>query len=105
MPTSRTTRTHFRSLRLTPGELAIIRGKARAAGLPVSTYLRQVGPGKRVRVRRGQIRRDAVYQLIRIGTNINQLARAANTVGQVVALDLLEEALEELRGALDRLDR
>lgn len=105
MPTSRPTRTHFRSLRLTPGELAIIRGKAHAAGLPVSTYLRQVGLGKKVRVRRGQIRRDAIYQLIRIGTNINQLARAANTAGQVVEMELLEEALEELRAALDRLDR
>lgn len=105
MPTSRTTRTHFRSLRLTPGELAIIRGKAHAAGLPVSTYLRQAGLGRKVRARRGQIRRDAIYQLIRIGTNINQLARAANTAGQVVALDLLEEALEELRAALDSLRR
>lgn len=38
------------------------------------------------------------------GTNINQLARAENTAGQVVALDLLEEALGELRAALDRLD-
>jgi hypothetical protein len=105
MPTSRPTRAHFRSLRLTPGELAVIRGKARAAGLPVSTYLRQVALGKKVRVRRGQVRRDTVYQLIKVGTNINQLARAANTAGQVVALELLEAALQELRRVLDKLDR
>lgn len=105
MPTSRPTRTHFRSVRLTPGELAVIRGKARAAGMPVSTYLREVALGKKVRVRPGQVRRDAVYQLIKVGTNINQLARAANTAGQVVALELLEAALQELRRVLDKLDR
>lgn len=99
----RITRSHFRSLRLTPGELAVIRGKAHAAGLPVSTYLRRVALGKRVRARRGQVDRDAIYHLSKIGNNLNQLARAANTAGQVVAVELLEEALGELREVLDEL--
>lgn len=103
MPPAKTKRTHFRSLRLTPGELAVLRGKAHAAGLPVSTYLRQVGLKKKIRARRGQVERDAIYQLSKIGNNLNQLARAANTAGQVVAFDLLEAALAELREAIEDL--
>lgn len=77
MPSSRTNRTPIQSVRLTPGELAVVRGKVRAAGMPVSTFLRQVGLGKKVRVR----------------------------PGQVVSLELLEAALQELRRVLDKLDR
>jgi hypothetical protein len=103
MPPSRTTRTHIQSVRLTRGELAVLHGKAHAAGLPLSTFLRHAALAKRIRARRGQLERDAIYQLVKVGTNINQLARAANTAGQVVALELLEAALEDLRAALDDL--
>jgi hypothetical protein len=102
---SKARRTYFRSFRLTRGELASLRAKAHAAGLPVSTYLRKVALGKKVPRRRGQLNRDAVYQLSKIGNNLNQLARAANTAGQVVALERLEPAIEELREAIDALRR
>lgn len=105
MSRSRTTRTHIQSVRLTPGELAVLRGRAHAAGLPLSTFLRDAALGKDIRARRGQLRRDAIYQVAKVGTNVNQLARAANTAGQVVALELLEEALEDLRRALAHLTR
>jgi len=103
MPASRPTRSCFRSLRLTPGELALVRARAHSAGLPVSTFLRRAALGQAVRARRGQVERDAIYQLSKIGNNLNQLARAANTARQVVALELLEEALQELRAALAEL--
>lgn len=103
MSVPRTTRSCLRSVRLTPGELAVLRGKAHTAGLPLSTYLRQAGLQKRIRARRGQAGRDAIYQLSKIGNNLNQLARAANTAGQVVALELLEPVLEQLREVLEEL--
>lgn len=103
MPPSRTIRSHIQSVRLTRGELAVLHGKARTAGLPLSTFLRHAALGKTVRARRGQVDRDAIYQLVKVGNNINQLARAANAAGQVVALELLEQAIEDLRSALDHL--
>lgn len=96
-------RVHFQSLRLTAGERAVVRARAHAAGLTVSAFLRRAALGKRVRSRSGQVRRDAVYQLSKIGNNLNQLARAANTAGQVRAMERLEAVLEELREALEEL--
>lgn len=69
----------------------------------MSAFLRRAALGKRVRSRSGQVRRDAVYQLSKIGNNLNQLARAANTAGQVRAMERLEAVLEELREALEEL--
>ena len=100
--TPRTTRTCLITIRTTPGERAIVRAKAHAAGLPVSTYMRQAGLGLKVQARRGQARRDAIYHLSKIGTNLNQIARVVNTTGQLVALELLEPAIEELRAVLER---
>lgn len=80
-----------------------MRARAHAAGLTVSAFLRRAAVGKRVRSRSGQVRRDAVYQLSKIGNNLNQLARAANTAGQVRAMERLEAVLEELREALEEL--
>jgi hypothetical protein len=96
-------RLYFQSLRLTAGERAVVRARAHAAGLTVSEFLRRAALGKRVRARPGQVRRDAVYQLSKVGNNLNQLARAANTAGQVRAEELLEEALGELRAVLAEL--
>lgn len=69
----------------------------------MSAFLRRSALGQRVRARSGHVRRDAVYQLSKIGNNLNQLARAANTAGQVRAAERLEAVLEELREALEEL--
>lgn len=103
MAASRTTRSCLTSVRSTPGELAVLRRKAHAAGLPLSTYLRRAGLQKTIRARRGQAERDTIYQLSKLGNNLNQLARAANTAGQVVGLEILEPVIEELRGVLGEL--
>lgn len=99
----RSRRVHFQSLRLTAGERAIVRARAHAAGLTVSAFLRRAALGQQVRARPGQVRRDAVYHLSKIGTNLNQLAHAANVARQVRAEELLEETLAELRATLAEL--
>jgi len=96
-------RVFFQNLRLTAGERTVLRNRAHAAGLTVSAFIRRAALGKRVRARPGHLRRDAIYQLSKIGNNVNQLAHAANMAGQVTAEELLAETLEELRAALARL--
>lgn len=68
----------------------------------MSTYMRQAGLGLEVQARRGQTRRDAIYHLSKVGTNLNQIARVVNTTGQLVALELLEPVIEDLRAVLER---
>lgn len=99
----RARRVYFQSLRLTAGERAVIRARAHAAGLSVSAFMRRSALGQRVRARSGQVRRDTVYQLSKVGNNLNQLARVANTARQVRSEERLEEVLEELRAVLDEL--
>jgi len=53
--------------------------------------------------RSGQVRRDAVYQLSKIGNNLNQLARGANTTGQVRLAERVEALLEEVRAKVAEL--
>lgn len=101
---SRTHRTVMRTLRLRPGESAIIAGRAKAAGLSVSEFLRRAALGQRVRARRDQANRDLIYHLSKIGTNLNQLAHVANVARQVVAHDQLEELISALREVIDRLE-
>jgi len=100
---SRPRRVHITSLRLTTSERRRIRATAHAAGLSVSAFIRRAALGRRIRARRGHLRRDAIYHLSKIGNNINQLARVANTVGEVRAIELLEEAVVDLRHALAEL--
>ena len=100
-------RNHVRTVRLTRGENALFRAKAHAAGLTVSELIRRLVLGKKVPVRRGRFDEDALYQLSRIGNNLNQIARALNTARkrgvQPVGLERLAEVLEELHVLLDQL--
>jgi len=104
---SRSLRTHFRSVRFTRGELASLRAKAHAAGLPVATFIRRLILGKKMPVRRGRFDEDGLYQLCRIGNNLNQIARALNTArkqgSEPVGLERLGEVLEELHVLLEQL--
>lgn len=90
-------RTRFRSVRLTPGELAILRGKARTAGLPLSTYLRQRALEHRVRAPGNRLDYEDVDQLAELGRRLNEFARAANTARRMVGTEDLRELLAEIR--------
>ncbi len=103
MPTTHAPRSYFRSVRLTRGELSSLRARAHAAGLTVSEFLRRVAFGQAIRARRNHLDRDAIYHLSKIGTDLNQLTRVANTTGQLVALELIEPVLEAVRRAIDEL--
>ena len=87
-------------MRFAPEEWEKIRARAAEVRLPPSTYVRQTALGYRLS---GRINSRAVYELGRIGNNLNQLARVANTTGRINRKKRLESALYELTEAIRRL--
>lgn len=79
-------------VRATQGEAEIIRHKAQRAGLSVSRYLATLGAGHELRMHYDQeALATLLYQVKRIGQNVNQLTRAMHT-GQVVGAEDIEAA-------------
>lgn len=68
--------------------------------MPPSTYVRQTALGYRLS---GRINSAAVAALGRIGNNLNQLTRIANTTGGIYPSQCLEAVLDELLDAIRRL--
>ena len=66
-------------------------------------YMRKVALGSIPRARPRRIEQKVVYHLGRIGTNLNQLARIANTTGRIGYSQRLAAILNELTEAIRRL--
>jgi len=62
--------------------------------------MRIVALGSIPRARPRRIEQEAVYQLGKIGNNLNQLAKVANSTGQIRQVQRLEQALNELLDAV-----
>lgn len=82
---TKATRSQFLTARVTEGEHAKIAGAAERAGLTVGSYVRQVlveapvpRQGRRPPIERKELAR-LLGELGHIGSNLNQLARAANS--------------------------
>jgi hypothetical protein len=72
------------AVRLTPAELKTFNDLVRASGLGRSDYVRQAVLEGRVIVHKtGTADPALIAELNRIGVNLNQLTRTANTVGRV----------------------
>lgn len=79
-------RTETLGIRLTPAERLQLDQAASAAGLTPSEYARRLALQGRVAIRQSRALDPAVFEeLRRIGVNLNQLARVANSSGQVPA--------------------
>jgi len=87
-------------VRVSVAEKADLKGSAREAGLTVSEYVRRRSLGQPVMARAD---RETRVLLRRIGVNLNQLARVANTSGTPAASGPLDEVLTELRRVLTGL--
>ncbi|MGB5162943.1 MAG: plasmid mobilization relaxosome protein MobC [Thermoanaerobaculia bacterium] len=92
--------TLVKPVRFAPEEWDKIRARAAEVRLPPSTYVRQTSLGYRLS---GRINARAIYELGRIGNNLNQLARLANTTGRLEHSQQLEAVLDELLDAIRRL--
>ena len=104
MPSESEQRSAVAHARVTPAELERWRAKAAAAGLPLSELLRQAMRRTRAwTAAAAGIERERVRQVARIGSNLNQIARWANTckdaaeAAEVVAhLAAIEREIAEL---------
>lgn len=90
-------------IRLSPEEHQSIRSRAEDCGKPTSTYMREVALGTVPRARPRRLEQEAVYQLGRIGNNLNQLAYVANATGRLDTERRLHEVLDELLEAVRRI--
>ena len=87
-------------MRVTPDEKRLIESKASAQGQTVTDFLRQRALD--YRLRQSPLEKERIRQLARIGSNMNQIARWANTykkraeaVEVITRLILLERKLHE----------
>ncbi|WP_420447225.1 MobC family plasmid mobilization relaxosome protein [Candidatus Palauibacter sp.] len=96
------------AVRLTPGESADWRAKAKAAGVPLSALIRRAVARTRTwTARAAEVERERTRQVSRIGNNLNQIAKWANThKGAAEAVEVLARlvAIERALGALARFE-
>ena len=96
------------AVRLTPGESADWRAKAKAAGVPLSALIRRAMARTRTwTAPAAEVERERTRQVSRIGNNLNQIARWANThkgaaeaveiVARLVAIERALKALAPVR--------
>ena len=96
-------RTMFIGFQVTPTERARLDERAAAAGLRMSDYARAAVLGYRVNVSvKNPVTERALSELWAIGNNLNQIAKHANTTGQV-AQEALLGTLERWREIVERL--
>jgi len=75
-------------LRVSPSEKEAIVAKAKSQGQSITDFLRQRALG--YRLRQTSFEKERVRQLARIGANLNQLAKWANTYkGRAEAMEVL----------------
>ena len=87
-------------VRLSPTELATLEESATAAGLAVSSYLRELGLRHRVRPARSAVDLRLIGELNRLGNNLNQLLVLTYTHR---APEALAPTLERLRLLLETI--
>ncbi|MGH9089762.1 MAG: MobC family plasmid mobilization relaxosome protein [Acidimicrobiales bacterium] len=100
-------------VRLSDAELDELRYRAEDAGVSPQRYLMEAALGGGTATAAARRRRVDEFgfltrQLVRLGTNVNQLAKVANSTGQVPtgtsrALAAIERLVAQLAAATDRL--
>lgn len=95
-------RTKVRSVRFTPEEWEMVQERSREARTTMGRYLRESGLANGKRVRSTSIEDDLIYQLSRIGNNLNQLAHRANA-GNFPSHAEIKSALDKVMKAIEGL--
>jgi hypothetical protein len=92
-------RTIVRAARFLPAEWVAVKRRAAEAGKPPATFLREAALSAQIiqALAREPSRADrAVYELARIGNNLNQLARAANASGRFAIEEQVQAVLDDI---------
>ena len=99
-------RTGQLNLRVSPAELTAWRARAQAAGVPLSDLLRQAMARTRTwTTAAAEFERERTRQIARIGNNLNQIARWANTnAAPIDAVEIIAN-LVYISHTLDKLAR
>ena len=99
-------RTAQLNLRVSQAELSAWRAKAQAAGVPLSDLLRRAMARTRTwSAAAAEVERDRTRQIARIGNNLNQIARWANThASSIDAVEIIAN-LVYISETLDKLAR
>lgn len=84
--------------RVTQAEKAAILARVEATGMTVSDFLR--GLALNSRIRKTEHERAKLLQLARLGNNVNQLARWANTYKESAKAEHVLYELEKLQTAI-----
>jgi len=85
-------------LYLTDHERAVLEIKARAACLPMSTFLRRVALKKKIEQPPKEISRKQYAELARVGSNLNQIAAAINAgKASGIDVDVIHELATQVR--------
>ena len=87
-------------LRVSPAEIAAWRAKAAAVGVPLSDLLRQAMARTRTwTAAAADVERERTRQIARIGNNLNQIARWANTYASgFEAVEVIAHLVDIARG-------
>jgi hypothetical protein len=85
--------------RVSPNELKDIRAKAKKSGLSVSEFIRKSVKGEKITEAPPADFYTLLWEIKRIGNNLNQLLRKLNALGIVYELDLerCEEDIDRMR--------
>lgn len=78
-------RNHQIILRLNDHELALLKERMRASGLNCSELLRRLITGATIKTHDDEKMRTLLAQISKIGSNVNQIARVANSMQHVDA--------------------
>lgn len=78
-------RDHQVIIRLNDRELALLKERMEASGLNCSELLRRLITGSTIRTRDDEKMRALLAQISKIGSNVNQIARVANSMQHVDA--------------------
>ena len=92
-------------IRASASELAAIEARRERAGLPLSTYVRQMAIAGAIIQRQPLADRELIRHLAARGNNLNQLARKANIRGELDAdlTDRLEGLISTIEALIDEL--
>ena len=100
-------RTNKICFRLTDDELSVIREGSEKAGMTFSAFVRSkvLEPDRALQrdSEKKKLFRDYIYEINRVGNNINQIVRAVNTKQFVTAADL--KTLTEYLWKIERSER
>lgn len=95
-------KTHIHSVRFTETEWNFIRERAQLCGKSFGAYLRESGLGAVPRQKAGAVEEKVLYHLARVGNNLNQIARKANS-GIPIPESEIREALRQHKEIMEAL--